>query len=252
MTEYTSIPHSELKNAIPTLCTEVFNCNTKKFLYATTTRAYRSNKKVVPRDKTKGLCFDLSLLIKSFTYIIDNIYVTFNDGVYRQIIGIPMGTDCAPLLANLFLYHYENEWIKRLELESKNEILRHVKNNYRYIDDLLSLNDNNKFLQYLADIYPAQMEISKTNDSSNSANYLDMKISIKDGKFIVMRYDKREDFNFKVINFPHFNTNSPTNAKLGVMIGQMLRYLEINSNVENFIKDCRELKNKFISQTFNY
>ena len=169
------------------------------------------------------------------------IYVTFNDGLYRQIIGIPMGTDCAPLLANLFLYHYENEWIKKLEVESRDDILRHMKNNYRYIDDLLSLNDNNKFLQYLGEIYPAQMEISKTNDLSNSANYLDMKISIKDGKFDVMRYDKREDFNFKVINFPHFNTNSPTNAKLGVMIGQMLRYLEINSNVENFIKDCQEL-----------
>ena len=46
-------------------------------------------------------------LIKLVEYLIDNIYVSIGNRVYRQCVGIPMGTDCAPLLANLFLFYYE-------------------------------------------------------------------------------------------------------------------------------------------------
>ena len=45
------------------------------------------------------------------TWLIDNIYVTFGNKVFRQQIGIPMGTDCAPFLANLFLFSYEFKWL---------------------------------------------------------------------------------------------------------------------------------------------
>ena len=41
------------------------------------------------------------------------------DELFRQVIGIPMGTDCAPFLANLFLYSYECEWTEK-KLENKN------------------------------------------------------------------------------------------------------------------------------------
>ena len=64
-------------------------------------------------------------------YLIDNIYVSIGNKVYRQCEGIPMGTDCAPLLANLFLFYYEYRYMRGLNLMLAN----------RYIDDLLTLNN---------------------------------------------------------------------------------------------------------------
>ena len=46
--------------------------------------------------------------------LIDNIYIKVGNKVFRQQVGIPMGTDCAPFLANLFLFYYEYEYIKNL------------------------------------------------------------------------------------------------------------------------------------------
>ena len=43
-------------------------------------------------------------LVTHVEYLIDNIYVNIGNKVFRQCVGIPMGTDCAPLLANLFLF----------------------------------------------------------------------------------------------------------------------------------------------------
>ena len=51
-------------------------------------------------------------------FLIDNIYVTFGGLHFRQVIGIPMGTNCAPLLADLFLYSYETEFLDKLTSNS--------------------------------------------------------------------------------------------------------------------------------------
>ena len=78
-------------------------------------------------------------LITYVEYLIDNVYVNVGNKVYRQCVGIPMGTDCAPLLANLFLFFYEYRYMKNL---IKNDIFmaRRFNNTMRYIDDLLILN----------------------------------------------------------------------------------------------------------------
>ena len=58
---------------------------------------------------------DISLLRLWSIYLIDNIYYVYvGDRVYRQCVGIPMGTDCAPLLDDLFLFYYEYEYMKDL------------------------------------------------------------------------------------------------------------------------------------------
>ena len=57
-------------------------------------------------------------------FLIDNIYVRFGGQLFRQMIGIPMGTNCAPLLADLFLYSYENEFLDKLFKEGKRKLAR--------------------------------------------------------------------------------------------------------------------------------
>ena len=71
-------------------------------------------------------------------YLIDNCYVACGDSLFRQKIGIPMGTDCAPFLANLFLFSYENEWMMRMKQTDPHLARQSV----RYIDDLLTISNN--------------------------------------------------------------------------------------------------------------
>ena len=70
-----------------------------------------------------------------------NIYVRFGGQLFRQIVGIPMGTICAPLLSNLFLYSYENEFLDKFIKEGKGKLVRKFNLSYRYIDDLISFNN---------------------------------------------------------------------------------------------------------------
>ena len=53
-------------------------------------------------------------------FLVDNIYVVFGDQVFQQTVGIPMGTNCAPLLADLFLYSYEGEFVQKLLRDTGN------------------------------------------------------------------------------------------------------------------------------------
>ena len=69
-----------------------------------------------------------------------------------------MGTNCAPLLADLFLYSYENEFLDKLIKEGKRKLARRFNLSYRYIDDLISFN-NKRFKEFISDIYPKELTI---------------------------------------------------------------------------------------------
>ena len=77
---------------------------------------------------------------------------------------------------------------------------------YRYIDDVLSIN-NPEFENYLGQMYPAELEIKDTTESTTSASYLDLLLSIgRDGQLHTSIYDKRDDFNFHITNFPFLSS----------------------------------------------
>ena len=63
-------------------------------------------------------------ICKMIEFLVDNIYVRFGGQLFRQMVGIPIGTNCAPLLADLFLYSYENEFSDKLIKEGKRELAR--------------------------------------------------------------------------------------------------------------------------------
>jgi len=63
---------------------------------------------------------------------------------YKQVTGIPMGSSYAPLVADLFLFGYESEFIKNLSKSNDLDLIEKFNNTYRYLDDLCSL-DNTLF-----------------------------------------------------------------------------------------------------------
>jgi hypothetical protein len=75
-------------------------------------------------------------------FLIDNIFAMFGGRVFQQTVGIPMGTNCSPLLVNLFLYSYEADFIQGLLKKNEKKLTRSFKFMFRYIDDVLSLNNS--------------------------------------------------------------------------------------------------------------
>ena len=104
-----------------------------------------------------------------------------------MMVGIPMGTNCAPLLADLFLYSYENEFLGKL-IEGKRKLARKFNLSYRYVDDLISFN-NKRFKELISDIYPKELTISETTESTSVASYL----------YLLFTRDKKQQYNNQII-----------------------------------------------------
>ena len=79
------------------------------------------------------------------------------------------GTNCAPLLADLFFYSYQNESLHNMIRSGYRRLARHLY--YRYIDDSIVFN-NKEFLDYFKEIYPSQLAVEKANILDPMANYL--------------------------------------------------------------------------------
>ena len=77
----------------------------------------------------------------ALSFLLDNFYIRFGTKLYRQIVGIPMGTYCAPLVADLFLFCYEREFIKDLSSDNQADVIKSFNSTSRYLDNLLNIDN---------------------------------------------------------------------------------------------------------------
>ena len=107
-----------------------------------------------------------------------------------------------------------------------------------------------EFEHYLGQMYPAELEIKDTTESTTSASYLDLLLSIgRDGQLHTSIYDKRDDFNFHIANFPFLSSNIPSSPTYGVFISQLIRYARVCS-YGCFILRARRLFSKLLNQGY--
>ena len=182
-------------------------------------------------------------------HLIDNIFVEFGGRIFQQTIGIPMGTNCAPLLANLSLYSYEAEFVQRLLQAGKKHLAQQFNFTYRYIDDVLSLK-NTKFAEYFEFIYPRELEMKETMETAASSSYLNCYLYIDNEKLAIRLYDKRDDFNFPIVNFTFLSSNIPSAPAYGVYVPQLIRYARACSNYQDFMERGKVLTTKLLSQGY--
>ena len=125
---------------------------------------------------------------------------------FTQTVGIPKGTNCAPLLADLFSYSYETDFIQGLLKKNEKKLARSFNFTLHYIYDVLSLN-NSRFGDFVDRIYHIELEIKDITDKDRSASYLDIQREIdSEGRLGTKFYDKRDDFNFPIVNFPFIDS----------------------------------------------
>ena len=96
-------------------------------------------------------------MCEALTFLIDNIYIRIGSKLYRQIVRIPMGTNCAPLVADLFLFCYERDFMLSLSEDKQSDVIEAFNSTSRYLDDLLNI-DNNFFDSMVHRIYPSELQ----------------------------------------------------------------------------------------------
>ena len=135
------------------------------------------------------------------TFLLDNILIRFGTKLYRQVVGIPMGTNCAPLFADLFLFCYERDFMMSLSDDKQAEVIDAFNTIYRYLDEIINKN-NVYFERMVSQIYPSDLQLNKVNASNTKSTILDLHVSIYYNIVSTKIYDKCDDFDFEIINFP--------------------------------------------------
>ena len=203
-TLYTTLPHNLIKEKLTKLFEQKFNregslylaCNDKMHFFFTSEQ---------PKSYKLLSC---QKMYDSLHSLLDNIFIRFGSKLYRQIVGIPMGSYCAPLVADLLLFCYQRDFMLSLSDNNQTDIIEAFNSTSRYLDDLLNI-DNPYFEQMVDQIYPTELQLNKANSSDTEAPFLDLNLSIKNGIVSSKIYDKQDDFNFEIVNFPFLDGVGP-------------------------------------------
>jgi hypothetical protein len=141
--------------------------------------------------------------------LIDNIFVLFGEPSFPQTIDIPVGTNCASLLVDLFLHAYETDFLEGCLTNKDRKLPQNFNSSFRYIDNVMSLNNSRFDYDLLVHrIYPKELEFKDTTDNQMSASYFDLHLKIDNGRRLnSKRNDKHDDFTFPMINFHFISSN---------------------------------------------
>ena len=107
-----------------------------------------------------------------------------------------------------------------------------------------------KFSEYLEFMYPHELEKKETTETAASSSYLDCYLYIDSGKLTTRLYDKQDNFNFPIVNFPFLSSNIPSAPAYGVYVSQLIRYARACSNYQDFMERGKELTTKLLSQGY--
>ena len=190
-------------------------------------------------------------MFEALIYLLDNIYIRFGPKLYRQIVGIPMSTNCAPLVADLFLFCYERDFMTSLSDVKQAEIIEAFKSTSRYLDDLLNI-ESPYFECMVNRIYPPELQWNKANTSDTEAPVLDLHLSISKGFVSSKIYDKRDNFEFDVVNFPFLDGDVSRSTSYGVYISPLIRFARVSSHVADFNPRNKSLTAKLLQQGYRY
>ena len=140
-----------------------FSREKRLFLACNTERAFFTDEQV--KYYTMWTC---SEVCEALTFLLDNIFVRYGNSIYRQVTGIPMSTNCAPLVADLFLYCYERDFMLTLNPASQAEVISAFNDTSRYLDDTFNI-DNPYFDSMIPSIYSKETKLNKANNPDVSA-----------------------------------------------------------------------------------
>ena len=220
-TLYTTLPHNLIQDKLVDLIERTFQREGSLYIACNDRNAFFTSDAV--RSYNLWAC---QKVCEALTFLLDNIYIRFGSKLYRQIVGIPMGTNCAPLVADLFLFCYERDFMLSLSEDNQTGVIEAFNSTSRYLDDLLNI-DNYFFDSMVNRIYPSELQLNKANVSDAEAS-------------------------FDIVNFPFLDGDVPRSASYGVYISQLIRFARVSSHVDDFNTRNKVLTAKLLRQGYRY
>ena len=240
-TLYTNLPLNDVKKVMEELIIKMFQHNGHKYIKINT---YTKNSywSEIYRMDNNVKSYTMDDLLGAINFLLDNTFIQFGPLVFQQIKGIPMGSNCSPLLADLYLAWLEYKFMKEL-IKKDFALAKHLSFNARYIDDIACVNIQN-FMQIAKQIYPKEIPLESNNSDNNRDVFLDLDIKIVDDRFILKIYHKIDDFNFEVINFPFPDSNISEFIGYNTFLSQILRFGRVCSKFSDFSFRVNSIFNK--------
>ena len=152
------------------------------------------------------------------------------------------------LLQICFLLCYEKDFTSSLSDNNQAAVVEATNSTSRYLDDLLNM-DNPYFAQMVSQIYPTQLQ---ANPSDTRAPVLDLDLSITNRIVSTKIYDKRDDFNFEIVNYPFLDGDVPRSPSYGVYTSQRIRFERVCSHVDDFNNRNKSLTSMLLKQGYRY
>ena len=174
------MPHNLIKEELTELIEQTFNRDGSLYLACNGKNAFLTSEQ--PKRCKLWSC---QKMCDALHYLLDNIFIRFGSKLYRQTVGIPIGTNCAPLVADLILFCYERDIMLSLSVNNQTDIIEAFNSTSRYLDEMVG------------QIYPTELQLNEANSSDTEGPFLDLNLSITNGIVSSKIYDKRDDFNLK-------------------------------------------------------
>ena len=226
-TLYTTLPHNLIIEKLVNLIEWLFKREGSPYIACDERQAFFTS-----GDTKRYKLWSCQNVCGALIHLLDNIYIRFGTKLYRQIVGI-VGTNCSPLVADLFLFCYEKDFMTSLSDVKQAEIIEAFKSTSRYLDDLLNI-DNPYFEGTVGRVCPPELQLNKASASGAGAPFLDLRLSVS-GRFVSSEiYDKHGGFVFDVVNFPFLDGGVPRSASCGVCISQLVRFAGMSGRVAGF------------------
>ena len=173
------------------------------------------------------------------------IYTVF----YVSLIGLGSLYTNQTIIFCFFFYYIWSSGEDLVPVKSiyQADIIEAFNSTSRYLDDLLNI-DNVYFDQMLDRIYPTEFQLNRTNSSDTEAPFLDLNLCVSNSTVSTKNYDKRDDFDFNIVNFPFLDGDVPRRTSYGVYISQLIRFARASSNLSDFNYRDKALMPNFLGR----
>ena len=160
---YTTLTHNLLKINLLILLKEPSREKALLTLHAVTEMHFYFGKKKYHAWSCQNVC-------DALTFLMDNIFIQFGNKLYRQVVGIPMGTNSALLVADLFQFCYDRDFMMSIFDDKQADVIYAFNTTSRYLDVILNIN-NVYFDNMVSQIYPSELQLNKAITSDYEAAF---------------------------------------------------------------------------------
>ena len=247
-TLYTNLPLDVIYDSLRSLIIKMF-VNSKSvaiMVNSNSKRAFWSNGSNYAGYRE----YTIDKLPEALELILFNTFIQFNGSIFKQILGIPMGGNASPFIADLNLSWCEYCYMTKV-VKSDYTLAKLLSYNCRYLDDICTINLQN-FGDIANDIYDNTLLLEGSTCSYKQDTFLDLYIRVVDNKFVTGIYHKVDDFNFEVISYPFPQSNVHSMLGYSTYYSQLIRFFRLCNNINDFLFRAKFSYSKLVKRGYKH